>query len=190
MAIRAEADTSDVKIAILRQTGVLQVLDLLTTLNIEDLSRTVATGGNKSSITAEANTADYALVGQVVDKFNIQRATDAGIEDGVPVFALTLEVSGQCLDSQIHQLVTATTELLSILLVLRQGKGLLLLSKGWGRSRTRHSGRTRVRVGVVLLRSSWNTRGAASVGSGLARARGGCGLGWCGTISCEAVLVG
>lgn len=189
MTIRTEADTSDIEIAILRQAGVLQMLDLLATLDIEDLSRTVATSGNESSVTAETNTADYTLVGQVVDELNIQGATDTWVENSVPIFTLALEVAGKSFNSQVDQLVAATTELLSVLLVLWHRESLLLLSESWRRGRTRHGGRTRVRVCVVLLRGARNTRRATSVGTGLARARRSCRLGWCGTVSCKAVLV-
>jgi hypothetical protein len=95
LTIRTEADTSDIKVTILRQAGVLQMLDLLATLNVKDLSRSVATSSNKSSITTETNTANYTLVGQVVDKLNVQGATDTGVENSVPVFTLALEVAGK-----------------------------------------------------------------------------------------------
>lgn len=189
LTIRAEADTSDVKVAILRQAGILQMLDLLSTLNIEDLSRTVATSSNESSITAETNTADYTLVGQVVDELNVQSATNAWVENSVPVFSLALEVAGKSFNGQVDQLVAATTKLLNILLVLGQRKSLLLLSESWRRGGARHGGRTGVRVCVVLLRSAGDTRRATSVGSRLARTRRSCRLGWCGAVSCRAVLV-
>ena len=118
LAIRAEADTSDVKVAILRQAGILQMLDLLSTLDIENLSRTVATSSNESSITAETNTADYTLVGQVMDKLNVQSATNAWVENSVPVFTFALEVAGKGFNGQVDQLVAATTKLLNVLLVL------------------------------------------------------------------------
>jgi len=165
------------------------MLDLLTTLDIEDLSRTVATSSDESSITAETNTADYTLVGQVMDELDVQGATNARVENSVPVFALALEVAGKSFNSQVNQLVAATTKLLNVLLVLGQRKSLLLLSESWRRSGARHGGRTGVRVCVVLLRGAGDTRRAASVGSGLARARRSCRLGWCGTVSCGAVLV-
>lgn len=38
LTVRAEADAANVKIAILRKAGVLQVLDLLTTFDVEYLS--------------------------------------------------------------------------------------------------------------------------------------------------------
>jgi hypothetical protein len=189
LTIRAEADTSDVKVAILRQAGILQMLDLLTTLDIEDLSRTVATSGNESSITAETNTADYTLVGQVVDELNIQSATNTGVKNSVPIFTLALEVAGKSFDGQVDQLVAATTKLLNILLVLGQREGLLLLSDSRRRGRARHGGGTGVRVCVVLLRGAGNTGRTTSVGTGLARAGRGCRLGWCGTVSCRAGLV-
>lgn len=176
MTIRTEADTSDVKVTILRQAGVLQMLDLLATLDVEDLSRSVATSSNKSSIAAETNTADYTLVGQVVDELNVQGAADTRVENSVPVFTLALEVAGKSFDGQVDQLVAATTKLLGILLVLRQRKSLLLLRESGRRSGTCHSGRTGVWVCVVLLRGSGNARGATSVGSGLARARRSCRL--------------
>ena len=189
LAIRAEADASDVEVTILRQAGVLQMLDLLATLDIEDLSRTVATSGNKSSITAETNTADYTLMGQVVDELDVQSATNAWVENSIPVFTLALEVAGKGFNGQVDQLVAAATKLLNVLLVLGQRKSLLLLSESWRRGGTRHGGRTGVRVCVVLLRGAGNTRRATSISSGLARARRSCRLGRCGTVTCRAVLV-
>jgi hypothetical protein len=165
------------------------MLDLLAALDVEDLSRTVASSGNESSVTAETNTADYTLVGQVVDELDIQSATNTGVENSVPVFTLALEVAGESFDGQVDQLVAATTKLLNILLVLGQRESLLLLSDSWRRSGARHGGRTGVRVCVVLLRGAGDAGRATSVGTGLARARRGCGLGWCGAVSCRAVLV-
>lgn len=189
LTIRTEADTSDVKVTILRQAGVLQMLDLLAALNIEDLSRSVATSSNKSSIAAETNTADYTLVGQVVNELNVQSAADTGVENSVPVFTLALEVAGKSFDGQVNQLVATTTKLLGILLVLRQRKSLLLLRESRGRSGACHSGRTRVRVCVVLLRGAGNARRTTSVSSGLARAGRSCRLRRSRTIACNIVLV-
>lgn len=189
LTIRAEADTSDVKVTILRQAGVLQMLNLLAALDIKDLSRTIATSSNESSITAETNTADYTLVGQVMDELNVQSATNAWVENSVPVFTLALEVAGESFNSQVNQLVAATTKLLNVLLVLRQRKSLLLLSESWRRGGARHGGRTGVRVCVVLLRGAGDTRRATSISSGLARAGRSCRLGWCGAVTCRAASV-
>jgi hypothetical protein len=161
------------------------VLDLLASLDIEDLSRAVAASSDESSITTETNTADDTLMGQVMDELNIQDAADAGVEDGVPILTFALEVVGQSLDLQIYQLVATATKLLCVLLVLRQGEDLLLLGESRRRGGARHGRGPWVRVCCVLLGGSRDARGTARVGSGLARARRGCRLGRCRAVACK-----
>ena len=61
-----EANTPDVQIAVLGKAIVLQVTDLLASLNIKDLSRAVATSSDISAVSAEAHTAYHTRMRQVV----------------------------------------------------------------------------------------------------------------------------
>jgi hypothetical protein len=46
---------------------------------------------------AEANTADYTAVNEVVHKFNIEDPSNIRIVHSIPVWAFALEMSGQLL---------------------------------------------------------------------------------------------
>ena len=65
---------------------------LLTRVDIEDLRASIAAGGHKSAVMAEAHTANHALVRQVVHQIHIQPAVHARVEYRMPVVALSLKV--------------------------------------------------------------------------------------------------
>jgi len=73
--------------------------------NLENLSRSVTSRCNKSSINAEPYTTHNALMRKIVDKVNIQNSSSAGIEDGKPVRPLLLEVVWQLIDVQVSKSV-------------------------------------------------------------------------------------
>ena len=70
--IWAEADASDVQIAILVRVIVLQMTDLLASVDIKDLRAAIAASGNKSTIVAEANAADHALMREIMDELDVE----------------------------------------------------------------------------------------------------------------------
>ena len=90
-AVRAKAHTSDVKIPILVGGVVGQVADLLSGDNVEDLCRPVTASSHVLAVRAEANTAHYTLVHEVVDQVNIQPAHNARVENRVPVLTRALQ---------------------------------------------------------------------------------------------------
>jgi hypothetical protein len=65
------------------------MLDLLAALDIKDLSRSVATRGYETTISAKTHATYNTLVGEIVDELNIKHTTHAGVEDGIPILALT-----------------------------------------------------------------------------------------------------
>jgi len=90
-AVGAEADASDVQISILVGRGVGQVADLLTSLDVKDLCRSVAASSDIVAIRTKADAAYHTLVHEVVDQLDVQPAHDARVEYRVPVLARTLQ---------------------------------------------------------------------------------------------------
>lgn len=84
---------------------VLQDAHLLTSLDIEDLGRLVAAGGDILAVVAEANAANDALVGERVNQVDIQDALHLRVEDGIPVVARLLVVRRNGVDFKVAQRV-------------------------------------------------------------------------------------
>lgn len=84
---------------------VLQDAHLLTSLDIENLGRLVAAGGDILAVVAEANAANDALVGERVDQVDIQDALHLRVEDGIPVVARLLVVRRNGVDFEVTQRV-------------------------------------------------------------------------------------
>lgn len=84
---------------------VFQDAHLLTGLDIENLGRLVAAGGDILAVVAEANTANNALVSERVDQVDIQDALHLRVENGVPVVARLLVVGCDSVDFQVTQSV-------------------------------------------------------------------------------------
>lgn len=93
-AVGAEANTSDVQVAIFGQAGILQMGNGVSSLDIENLCGAVATGRNKAAVQAETHAADDALMRKVVDQIDIEHTTRTRVEDCEPVTALLLQVLG------------------------------------------------------------------------------------------------
>ena len=99
----AEADASDVQVAVLWQAGVLQMSNRVSCLDVENLCRAVAACGYPPAVQAEAHAAHDALMRQIVDQVDIENAPRAWIEDGKPVASFLLEGLGQLLNVQVGQ---------------------------------------------------------------------------------------
>lgn len=97
LPIRAEADATDVQVTHGFDGVILEHADFLSSVDVEDLSGSVATGGDILSVVAEADTADYALVLQGVEEVHVENAWHAGVEDGEPVVGDLLLVRWQAL---------------------------------------------------------------------------------------------
>jgi hypothetical protein len=91
-AIGAETDAPDVQVPVCVGVVVLKVGDLRAGVDVVDLSRSVTTGRNESSIVTKSHTAHDTLVRQVVNEVDIQSATHLGIEHGMPVIADSFKV--------------------------------------------------------------------------------------------------
>jgi hypothetical protein len=98
LPVRTEANTPDVQITILGKASVLKMRDRVTSLDIENLGRAVATSRNPPTIQTEAYTANHALMWQVMDQVDIKHAPGARVEDSKPIAALLLQVLWQLLD--------------------------------------------------------------------------------------------
>jgi hypothetical protein len=98
LPVGTEADASDVQISVLWKTSILKMRDGITSLNIENLGRTVTACRNPSTVQTEAYTADHTLMWQVVDQVDIQHTPGARVEDSEPIAALLLQVLWQLLD--------------------------------------------------------------------------------------------
>ena len=58
----AEADATNVQVAIFRQRAVLEVGNKFAVGNVEDLGSAIATGGDKPPVVTESDTADHTLM--------------------------------------------------------------------------------------------------------------------------------
>jgi len=65
----------------------LEVTDLLTRLDIEDLSRSIATSRYMLSVTAETDAADDTRMGQVMNQLYVKNTLYFWVEHGIPVIA-------------------------------------------------------------------------------------------------------
>lgn len=105
-AIRTEADTTDVKIAILVDALVLESCDVLTGVHVKDLCRPVAARGQVLAITAETDAANNTVVDKVVHQLHVQNTLHLRVEDRVPVGSLTLLRGGKVIRVPVSQHVT------------------------------------------------------------------------------------
>lgn len=101
---------------------------LLTSLDIEDLRGSIATGGDITAVAAEADAADHTRVSQVVDKLDVEHPGYSRIEDGVPIISFTLEIGREVVEHEISQLVAdvwnpGARYLLRSLLLMRRRRG-------------------------------------------------------------------
>lgn len=85
---------------------ILQGEDLLTRLDVKDLRRAVAAGGNVLAVMAESHAADDTLVGERVDQVDVKNALNLGVEDGVPVIASLLVVRSNRINLEITKRVS------------------------------------------------------------------------------------
>ena len=153
--------------------------DLLTGIDIEDLRRPVAAGGDIATIMAEAHAADDTLVRKVVEKVHIKLAVYARVEHRMPILALALQMRWELLRVKLGELVADLLKLrLSVLEVRRE---LLVLWRRWRRTGTTR--RSWVWVRLALLRSRWTTKTRRAY-TWLRTGRGGW-LGSARAITCE-----
>lgn len=104
-AIRTEAYTADVEISFCGWHTFSKVADLFTGANIEDLCRSVTSRGYIATVLAEAHTTDHALMRQIVYEIHVKSTLDAWVKDGVPIFALTLQMRRKFLRVEFGQLI-------------------------------------------------------------------------------------
>lgn len=85
---------------------------LLASDNIENLGRSVATGGNILAIMTETNAADNTLVVEIVDKINVQHTRDFWVEDCEPIRLDLLQMRRKALEVQLGERISNLPELL------------------------------------------------------------------------------
>ena len=161
LAVRAEADTSDVQVSSSVGGVVLKNADLLSSVDIENLSGSVAASGDILAIVAEANAADYTLVLQSVEEINVKNPWNLRVEDGEPIRLDLLLVIREALEVQLCQCIS---NIRNVRVVRRPWDGtrsllMVLGTKVWRRWSTRAS--------------TWATLGDRSWGRRWWRALGG-----------------
>jgi hypothetical protein len=171
LPVGAEAHTTNIQIAILVSVIVLEMADLRSSHDIEDLGASVAARGNRSSIVREADTAHHTLMRKIMHQLDIQTALHAWIrvEHSMPILTLTLEMWWELLWLIVAQLIANALEIgLGVLEV-----GCLVtcvLIRWW--SRASDGGRACIWVGLSLERSGcWSADAASSVDTKIARSR-------------------
>jgi hypothetical protein len=85
---------------------VLKNTNLLTSLHVKDLGRSVAASRNILSIVTEPHTANHTFVVERVDKVDIENALHLRVEDGIPVLARLLVVGSHSINFEIAQSVS------------------------------------------------------------------------------------
>jgi hypothetical protein len=78
----------------------------VSSLDIENLCRAVATCRYKATVHTEAHAADDTLMGKVVDQVDVEDTAGAGVEDGKPIATFLLQVLRKLLNVQIGQNIT------------------------------------------------------------------------------------
>ena len=132
LAVRAEAYAPDVQVAILGETTVLEVRNRVSSFDVEDLGRTVATGGDIAAIETEAHATNHTLVGQVVNQVDVKHTSCPRVENGVPVIAFPLELRRQLLNLEISQDIALSQRHRHLVL---GHQGILLVVRRRSRSR-------------------------------------------------------
>jgi hypothetical protein len=158
LAIWTEAHTSDVQVAVLVNAIVLQVADLLSSIHIEYLRTTIAASRDKATIMAETNAAYNALMREIVHKIDIKPTWHARVENGMPVFALALEMWWKLVRFEIGELVADAFKFGVRVLEVYCDLGVRV--RWWGR--TSDARRTWIRVGLVLLGSCRSAEAAST----------------------------
>lgn len=92
LAVRAEADASDVEITSMVDVLILKDTNLLARINFVDLGRSIASSGNISAVGAEPHAANNTLVLQGMNKLHINHARHRAVEDDPPVVSDLLEI--------------------------------------------------------------------------------------------------
>jgi len=109
LTIRTKAHASDVEIAIFIHTVILKERYLLTSRNIKDLCRAIATGCNISTVEAESDAADDTFVHQVVHHVDVENTGHIGIKDRKPLMAFALQMIRSSVRVYVCQLITIAT---------------------------------------------------------------------------------
>ena len=163
LAVWAEADTSDVQVSSSVGGIVLKNADLLSAVDIEDLSRSVAASGNVLAIVAEANAADDALVLQSVEQINVKNPWNLRVEDGEPIRLDLLLVVREALEVQLCQCISNISNVRVIRRPWDGTRSLLMMlgSKVWRRWGTRASGWAT--LGDRSRRRRWRTLGGVAI---------------------------
>lgn len=105
LAIRTEANASDVQVTASVGVIVLQYADLLSSDNVVYLSRLVTSCCNIFPIHAESHAADNALMRQSVNKVYIEETRDGRVEHDEPIVPSFLVLSRKPLDIEVAQSV-------------------------------------------------------------------------------------
>lgn len=114
LAIRAEANAPDVQITTGVGAVILQDARFLSTDNIVDLSRLVASCSHVVAIVTEPDATDDALVSQSVNKIHVQDARNSWVEHDKPVVPSFLMLRRQSLHIKISKRIGARRLLMRV----------------------------------------------------------------------------
>lgn len=140
LPVWTEANASDIKIAVEINTLVLENADLVTSLNIVDLSRSVASRRDKFAIGAEPHAADHTLVLESVNQINIQNTGHRLVENGPPIVLDLLDVAWETLGVQVAQCVALRRNRDGLVLLLLLLHHASVVGGGMGRDLGRLAG--------------------------------------------------
>ena len=174
LAIRAEADASDVKVSGKVDVLILQDAELLASLHIVDLSRTVAAGGNVLAIHAEPHAANNALMLESMDQLNIQYPGNSCVEDDPPIILHLLDMIWEAVRIKFAQSVGLSRR--GWRLVVLSHPGVVRGRMGWDLRRLSRAAVIRDRS--VDLGSSRAASGRSTDAALAARSRRSSALGW------------
>src|ERR1700760_967048 len=108
-AIRAKADATNVKITVILAGSVLKSYNSLTSYNIVNLCKTIATCCDITTIKTEADATDYTAMGKGVYKLNLEIATNLRIVNDEPVISFLLVLWWKSLHIQIAKSIANST---------------------------------------------------------------------------------
>lgn len=136
--------------------------DLLTGLNVVDLSTAIAARRHEAPILTEPNTANHALMRKVVHQLDVKPPRHTGIEDRMPVLSNSLHMRRELLRIEVTQLIADALQVSRAILEVDAERGIAVLVLIRRRCRASDCGRAWERVGLVLLGSSWRAEAATT----------------------------
>lgn len=106
LPIRAETDTANVEVTVLINSFILKRSNILASSHVENLGRAIAASRQILAIAAESDTADDAVMDEMMNEIHIEHPLDLGVENRIPISTLLFLRSGQIIQIPIGKHVT------------------------------------------------------------------------------------